>query len=145
MTAADLSTMRTSLATRLGALDGTVVAYATARETVRAPRVIIVYPRPWHWMNVGCNVEYPFFCEVWVSTDMGLDRAQDVLDAYLSPRGTNALSIEGKCEDRTIADDLTTYTSDVVVGAFEGYAEGRLNDTDGWLVGTLTVTCYSTS
>jgi hypothetical protein len=96
-------------------------------------------------MNVGCNVEYQFYLEVWISTDMGLDRAQDVLDAYLSPMGTNTLSIEAKCEDRTIADDLTTYTASVVVGAFETYSLGQLNETDGWLVGTVTVTCYSTS
>jgi hypothetical protein len=135
--------MRRALRDRLAGLDSTVVVYETARETVRAPRVIIIYPRPWTWN--GCSVFYPFLVEVWVSTDMGLDRAQDVLDAYLSPKGTNALSIESKAEDRTIADDLTTDTGSVYVGAFESYSEGTLNDTDGWLVATLTVTCYSTS
>jgi hypothetical protein len=140
----DLSTMRHALRDRLTGLDSTVVVFETARETVRAPRVIIIYPRPWHWMST-CNVEYPFLVEVWVSTDMGLDRAQDVLDAYLSPKGTNALSIESKAEDRTIADDLTTDSGSVVVGAFESYSEGVLNDTDGWLVATVPVSCYSTS
>jgi hypothetical protein len=145
VTTADLGTTRKALRDRLARLDSTVAVFETARETVRAPRVIIIYPRPWRWMNVGCNVEYQFYLEVWISTDMGLDRAQDVLDAYLSPMGTNTLSIEAKCEDRTIADDLTTYTASVVVGAFETYSLGQLNETDGWLVGTVTVTCYSTS
>ena len=144
MTACDLGTMRTALRDRLATLDSTVAVFGTARETVRAPRVIIIYPRPWTRLS-PCSISYALFCEVWVSTDMGLDRAQDVLDAYLSPSGTNALSIEGLCEDRTIADDLTTYTSSVMAGAFETYAEGELNDTSGWLVATLTVTCYAAS
>ena len=146
VTIADLATMRTAVRDRLADnLDATVAVFATARETVRAPRVIIIYPLKWAWMNTGCNVAYPMRLEVWVSTDMGLDRAQDVLDAYLSPKGSNTLSLENVLEDRTIADDLTTNTSDVACDSFDGYQFGELNGTDNWLVASLIVTCYSTS
>lgn len=140
---ADIGTMRTAIAARLTSqLPEPAVAHDTFRETTRAPRVFIVYPRKWRWMNVGCAVEYPFLIEAWVSTDMGFERAQGVLDAYLSPAGTNSLSIETVLEDRTIADDLTTNTTSVSVDPFDSYQVGQLNGTDGWLVATLTVSCY---
>lgn len=135
--------MRDAIQTRLATLDAPLRAYDTFDEQIHAPISVIVYPARWQWLTApSCAVAYNFSLELWVDCQAGVARAQDTLDAYLSPTGTNDNSIEGKLEDRTIDDDLTTYTTSVKVDPFTSYGFGSLNGHDGMLVATVPVELY---
>lgn len=148
--AADIGTTRDALQARLNAADAGLIAYdvATGSEDKRwsSGSVIgIIFPQPSpsgsFYMTTaapsGHPIVYHFVLELWASLARGVSVAQDALDPFLSPAGTNTKSIEGIIED---PDD--TYAGDDlndIVGAdsnsrracyvnqFTGYSFGRLN------------------
>lgn len=154
MPPADIGTVRTAIAARLATLDSPLVAYGRATGRERLPRSVVVFPAPPaassvnpdadFYVGTGGAVQYNFELEIWVGLGVGVKEAQDVLDTYISPSASSANSVEGKLEDRTIADDLTSLTTSVKVSPFTRYAYGRLNATGepNALVATVPVECY---
>jgi len=149
MSAQDIGTIRDAIQTRLRTLSEPLRAYDVFEENVHLPIAVIVYPVPPPDSNGfmmggpgACAYRYNFMLEIWVDTQAGVVRAQDTMDAYLSPTGTNDNSIENCLESRSTADDLTNYTTSVYVGAFRSYGFGSLNGADGLLVATVPVEVY---
>ena len=149
MAAQSIGTMRDYIQTRLATLAAPLRAYDTFDENVHVPVAVIVYPTPppdagGFWLgHPSCSVRYNFMLEIWVDTQSGVVRAQDTMDAYLSPSGTHANSVEACLESRTVADNLTTYTTSVKVDAFTSYGWGALNEQSGrMLVATVPVEVY---
>jgi len=146
--AKDIGTIRGYIQARLATLPEPLRAYDTFDEDVRLPVVAIVYPTPppdqaGLWLGApGCAVRYNFVLEIWADTQAGVVRAQNRLDAYISPTGTHANSVEDNLESRTVDDNLTTYTTSVKVGAFGSYGFGSLNGQDGLMVVTIPVEVY---
>lgn len=146
MAAKDIGTIRDYIQTRLATLAEPLRAYDTFDENVHLPVAVIVYPASppdaaGFWIaHPACSIRYNFMLEIWVDTQAGVVRAQDTMDAYLSPTGTNDSSIENCLEDRTVDDNLTTYTTSVLVSAFTSYGWGALNEQTGsMLVATVPV------
>lgn len=148
MSAQDIGTIRDAIQTRLRTLSEPLRAYDVFEENVHLPIAVIVYPvsPPDGRFGMGgpgaCAYQYNFVLEIWVDTQAGVVRAQDTMDAYLSPTDTNSNSIEACLESRTVSDALTSYTTSVYVGAFRSYGFGSLNGADGLLVATVPVEVY---
>jgi len=133
MTAPDIGTMRDAIQARLATLPAPLRAYDVFDENVTLPQAVVVYPKSparEFWLgHPSCSIVYNFTLEIYVDCQAGSVRAQNTMDAFLSPTGTNTNSIEGCLESRTTADDLTTYTTSVKVDPFTSYgfrAEGVL-------------------
>jgi len=136
--ARDIGTVRDALQTRLSTLpNGIAFDVSTGSEDARMANGVIVqvFPTPpdggqhWPTMKRGDGaIHYTFTVYLWVGLGRGLSIAQDVLDSYISPRGTHANSVQGVLEDRTLfSDALLTLTDYVRVGGFTAYRLGQLN------------------
>lgn len=136
--ARDIGTARDALQTRLANLPN-VVAFdvATGSEDARMANGVIVqvFPAPpeggqfWPTQMRGDGpITYQFVVYLWVALTRGVSVAQDILDGYISPRGTHANSVQAVLEDTTTySDALDTLADAVRVGGFTLYRYGQLN------------------
>lgn len=136
--ARDIGTARDALQTRLANLPN-VVAFdvATGSEDARMANGVIVQVFPlaretefWPTQMRGDGpLTYHFMVYLWVALTRGVSVAQDILDGYISPRGTHDNSVQGILEDTTnyTTDALATLADSVRVGGFTSYRYGQLN------------------
>lgn len=142
--ARDIGTARDALQTRLATLPH-VIAFdvATGSEDTRLASGVIVqvFPAPpdggnfWptNKRGAGGALWYRFTLTLWVSLHRGVAAAQDILDGYISPKGTHTNSVQTVLEDvsGTYSDALDSLADDVQVGAFQRYVYGQLNTDSG--------------
>lgn len=137
--ARDIGTVRDAMRTRLANLPN-VVAFdvSTGAEDARMANGVVVqiFPAPpeggqhWPTMKRGDGaLMYTFQVYLWVSLTRGVSVAQDILDSYVSPRGTHTNSVQGVLEDAATyaGDALATLADYVRVGGFTAYRFGQLN------------------
>lgn len=149
--ARDIGTARDALQARLANLtDAVSYDVATGNENARMNRVILqVFPTPpvgGFWpggAGSSCPIRYTFIIQAWASIAAGISKAQDKLDAFISPTGTHANSIEGVLEDPDgtyDGDALDDLASSVTVGVFQGYSLAALNsDAANTIMATIPV------
>lgn len=120
---ASIGALRTALQTRLATISG-LYAYEVTTGAERMPCSIVfpLAPSAGRFSMATCGETHEFLVEVHCNLAQGMERAQDQLDALISPTGTGSVQVAIRA-DSTLGGLAGT----VDVRAFRQYRLSQLN------------------
>ena len=132
--------IRLGIEARLATVSGLFEYDVQPDEAPRFP-VAVVFPVPVetgrHTTDMCDGERWDFLCEVHVSLDKGLARAQRQLDAYISTAGANSIAVAIEA-DKTLGGEVDT----LEVLGFEFYGFAKFNGTQT-LAGRVPVATWT--